>query len=131
MLRAIDGYEGQPAAALALRLTPHVFVRPGELCAAEWTESDLTATVWTIPGEEMKMGRPHRVPLSKQVLALVTEVREVRDEYLNTHWFLSLGQCQGQDQGVAGGVQREPTSHIPGVLRPAEFASPVGANPLR
>jgi integrase len=77
LLRAIDGYEGQPAVGLALRMAPHVFVRPGELRAAEWTEFDLSANVWTIPGEKMKMGRPHRVPLSKQVLALLAELREM------------------------------------------------------
>nr|WP_315383470.1 tyrosine-type recombinase/integrase [uncultured Sphingomonas sp.] len=76
-LRAIDGYEGQPSVALALRIAPHVFVRPGELRAAEWAEFDLSAKAWTIPGEKMKMGRPHRVPLSKQVLALLAERREM------------------------------------------------------
>jgi integrase len=77
LLRAIDGYEGQPSVALALRIAPHVFVRPGELRAAGWAELDLSAKVWTIPGEKMKMGRPHRVPLSKQVLALLAELREM------------------------------------------------------
>lgn len=77
LLRAIDGYEGQPAIGLALRMAPHVFVRPGELRAAEWAEFDLSANVWTIPGEKMKMGRSHRVPLSKQVRALLGELREM------------------------------------------------------
>jgi integrase len=78
LLRSIDGYEGQPEVALALRIAPHVFVRPGELRAAEWPEFDLEAGVWTIPGEKMKMGRPHRVPLSKQVLSLLAELRALR-----------------------------------------------------
>jgi integrase len=75
LLRAIDGYEGQPTVALALRIAPHVFVRPGELRAAEWSEFDFAAGIWTIPAEKMKMGRPHRVPLSKQVRALLSELR--------------------------------------------------------
>lgn len=48
LMRAIDGYDGQPMTQLALRLLPHVFVRPGELRSAEWSEFDLDACVWTI-----------------------------------------------------------------------------------
>ena len=77
LLRAIEGYEGQPAVGIALRLAPHVFVRPGELRSAEWSEFDMNAAVWTIPGEKMKMGRQHRVPLSRQSLALLGELRSV------------------------------------------------------
>jgi integrase len=77
LLRAIDDYEGQPAVALALRLAPHVFVRPGELRSAEWAEFDLDAGIWTIPGLKMKMGRPHRVPLSRQVRGILAELRQI------------------------------------------------------
>lgn len=52
LLRAIEGSEGQPLTQLALRLTPHVFVRPGELRRAEWPEFDLHAAVWSIPRED-------------------------------------------------------------------------------
>ena len=55
LLRAIDGYSGQPLTLLALQLTPHVFVRPGELRRAEWQEFDLDKAIWTIPAEKMKM----------------------------------------------------------------------------
>src|SRR6185295_11948686 len=75
LLRAIEGYEGQPTVGIALRFAPHVFVRPGELRSAEWSEFDMDAAVWTIPGEKMKMGRQHRVPLSRQSLALLGELR--------------------------------------------------------
>lgn len=71
LLRAIDGYSGQPLTCIALKLTPHVFVRPGELRQAEWSEFDLKNAVWTIPAEKMKMRDPHRVPLSKQSIALL------------------------------------------------------------
>lgn len=43
LLRAIDGYEGQPTTAYALKLAPLVFVQPGELRAARWSEFDLEA----------------------------------------------------------------------------------------
>ena len=75
LLRAIDAYEGQPEVSIALRVAPHVFVRPGGLRCSEWSEFDFKEAIWTIPGEKMKMGRPHKVPLSKQVLGLLDELR--------------------------------------------------------
>lgn len=71
MLRAIDGYEGSPVTQIALQLSALLFVRPGELRHAEWTEFDMDAAVWRIPGEKMKGRLEHVVPLSKQALALL------------------------------------------------------------
>jgi integrase len=76
LLRAIDGYTGQPSTALALRLAPHVFVRPGELRQAEWQEVDFEKAVWTVPGFKMKMGKDHQVPLSRQAIAILQEARK-------------------------------------------------------
>jgi integrase len=74
LMRAIHGYSGQPITAFALQLAPLVFVRPGELRAAEWSEFDLPNAEWRIPGARMKMGEPHIVPLSRQALAIVCEL---------------------------------------------------------
>ncbi len=74
-LRAIDDYTGGPVTRLALRIAPHVFVRPGELRHADWSEIDLAEAVWRIPEGKMKARRPHALPLSKQVVALFTELR--------------------------------------------------------
>jgi integrase len=74
LLRAIDGYCGQFETLCALRLAPLVFVRPGELRRAEWQEIDLEAAEWRIPGEKMKMGAPHIVPLSQQAVAVLREL---------------------------------------------------------
>lgn len=52
LLRAIESYEGHPSTLIALRLLPHVFVRPGELRHAEWKEFDLDKAVWTIPEQD-------------------------------------------------------------------------------
>ena len=71
LLRAIEGFKGQPLTCIALKLTPHVFVRPGELRKAEWNEFDLAKAVWTIPADKMKMRDPHVVPLSWQALKLL------------------------------------------------------------
>lgn len=75
LMRAIDGYSGYSVTRVALRLAPHLFVRPGELRHAEWTEFDFDEAVWTIPAEKMKMRRPHSVPLSRQALAIIEEIR--------------------------------------------------------
>ena len=77
LLRAIDGFDGQPTTHAALRLAPYVFVRPGELRQAEWAEFDLDAAVWSIPAKKMKMRRPHRVPLARQSLAILRELQEI------------------------------------------------------
>jgi integrase len=74
LLRAIDGYSGQPITALALKLAPLVFVRPGELRGAEWSEFDFDNSQWRIPGPRMKMGGPHIVPLSRQAVEILREL---------------------------------------------------------
>jgi integrase len=63
LLRAIDGYQGFLVTKCALQLASLVFVRPGELRAAEWSEFDLEAREWNIPAERMKLREPHLVPL--------------------------------------------------------------------
>jgi integrase len=70
LMRAIEGYTGHTITLFALKLSAHLFVRPGELRQAEWAEFDFDRSVWNIPAEKMKMRRPHRVPLSSQVLGL-------------------------------------------------------------
>jgi len=74
LLRAIDGYSGQFTTKSALKLAPLVFTRPGELRRAEWSEIDLQAKQWNIPGSKMKMGEAHIVPLSTQAVAVLEEL---------------------------------------------------------
>jgi integrase len=91
LMRAIDGYTGHPVTALALKLAPLVFVRPGELRAAEWSEFDLPTAEWRIPGARMKMGEPHVVPLARQVLAILRELQPFARE--GRYLFPSLRTC--------------------------------------
>src|SRR5258708_15055901 len=77
LLRAIDDFDGQPTTRAALQLAPLLFVRPGELRKAEWTEFNFHDSEWRIPAKEMKMGRDHRVPLAKQSLAILRELKEL------------------------------------------------------
>jgi integrase len=71
LMRAIHSYTGHPYAMAALRLSPLVFVRPGELRSMEWPEVDLDAEEWRIPGSKMKMKIDHMVPLSKQAVDIL------------------------------------------------------------
>lgn len=75
LMRAIEDYPGQRETWIALRMAAHVFPRPGELRRAQWSEIMFDAAVWRIPAEKMKMGQPHAVPLSTQVLAMLRQLR--------------------------------------------------------
>ena len=71
LLRDIDNYNGYFSIIHALQLAPLVFVRPGELRAAEWSEFNLATKEWRIPSSRMKMKQAHIVPLSKQALSIL------------------------------------------------------------
>jgi integrase len=71
LMLAIADYTGNLYTIEALKLTPLVFVRPGELRAAEWVEFNLDAAEWRIPGGKMKMKTDHLVPLSTQAVAIL------------------------------------------------------------
>lgn len=75
LLRDIDGFTGQPVTHAALKLAPLVFVRPGELRGAEWSEIDLDEAMWRIPAARMKMKADHLVPLSSQAVAVLGELQ--------------------------------------------------------
>lgn len=75
LLRAIDDFEGQPTTKAALRLLALVFTRPGELRNAAWSEFDFDKATWTIPAGRMKMRREHHVPLPRQAIAILEELR--------------------------------------------------------
>lgn len=79
LLRAIEAYEGHYTTKFALELAPHVFLRPGELRQARWSEVDLDKAVWTIPAERTKMRRAHHVPLSRQALDLFKRLRALKE----------------------------------------------------
>lgn len=77
LLRAIEDYTGDPAVMYALKLTPHVFQRPGELRQMEWAEISFDKAVWTLPPAKMKMRQPHAVPLSRQAFAILKSMQEL------------------------------------------------------
>lgn len=75
LLRAMDGFSGAFVTRCALQLAALVFVRPGELRHAEWKEFDFDKAEWRIPGNKMKMGEQHIVPLSSQALAILRVIK--------------------------------------------------------
>lgn len=77
LLRAIDGYQGSFIVQCALRLAPLVFVRPGELRHAEWSEIDFENAEWNIPAAKMKLKEPHLVPLSRQAIDILKELSKL------------------------------------------------------
>ena len=77
LLLAIDTYNGNFITLCALKLGVLLFVRPGELRHAEWGEFDLARAEWRIPAEKMKMRHEHLVPLSRQSIEIITELRQV------------------------------------------------------
>lgn len=78
LLRAIDAFDGFPSSHYALKILPHVFVRPGELRLAEWREFNLDKAIWVIPPGRMKGRVEHRVPLSRQVMRMLVELSELQ-----------------------------------------------------
>jgi integrase len=76
-LKGADSYQGSPEVKAALVLTPMLFQRPGEMRHMEWGEIDWDQEVWEIPAEKMKMRQPHVVPLPKQALDILRELRLV------------------------------------------------------
>lgn len=82
LLKSIDDYHGGPITRIALAFSALVFQRPFNVRAAEWSELDLQSKLWSIPSAKMKRtvqaktsGRPHLVPLSRQTLGLLDELK--------------------------------------------------------
>lgn len=74
LLRAIYDYRGSFPVLCALKLAPMLFVRPGELRKAEWSEINLDEATWLIPAEKMKMKFAHLVPLPRQAVDILREL---------------------------------------------------------
>ena len=72
----LQGQEG--VAARALEFAILTAARTGEVIGARWDEINLAERLWTVPGERMKAGKEHRVPLSDRALAIVNAMAEIR-----------------------------------------------------
>lgn len=78
-LKALNKNERRlfPQTILAIRLMMLTFVRTNELIGAKWHEFDLESARWTVPAERMKMRIEHIVPLSKQVIEILQELKRL------------------------------------------------------
>jgi integrase len=84
LLRAVRSY-GEPVTRIGLLLLAHTFVRTSELIGAKWAE--LRDDVWIVPGDRMKRGIPHVVPISTHVRALLDELRPMTGD--SAYWLAS------------------------------------------
>ena len=78
-LQKLETYHPGTQTYLALKFIMLTFVRTKELRGAEWEEFDFKAAEWRIPAERMKMREKHIVPLSKQALQILKEVRALHN----------------------------------------------------
>jgi integrase len=74
LMVAIGAYTGTPVVKTALYLSAYTFQRPGEIRHMEWSEINWGLERWEIPGDKMKMGAEHIVPLSNQALAQLRDL---------------------------------------------------------
>jgi putative phage integrase len=77
VMRALDAYQGSFVVRAAVHFTALTFVRQVELRFATWDEIDWEGKMWLIPAERMKMRREHMVPLSRQAIAVLEDMRRV------------------------------------------------------
>jgi integrase len=77
LLRAIDGFDGQPTMIAGLKLMALLFPRPGELRLATWPEFDMDRQIWTIPAERTKMRRAHQIYLARQAVEIIEDLRKI------------------------------------------------------
>lgn len=73
---SIDSCTGSATIRAALRFLVLTFPRPGELRFLEWSEVDFDNKLIRLPAEKMKMKRPHLIPLSSQVIAILRAQQE-------------------------------------------------------
>ena len=105
LMRSIFAYTGHPTTLAALKLTPLVFVRPGELRTMEWAELDLDAAEWRIPGSKMKMKVDHIVPLCTQAVELLCSVRPVTGHGRYVFPSLRTGERPMSENTINGAVR--------------------------
>ena len=97
LLLDLDIYPGTFQVRCALKLAPYVFVRSHELAAAEWSEFDFTAKEWRIPAQKMKMKQMHIVPLSRQALAVLDELKDFSRNFPGQERYLFPGRTKSRE----------------------------------
>ena len=78
-LQAVRESTAGPSVKLSFKMLALTACRSGEVRGMTWDEVDLKEATWIVPGERMKTGRPHRVPLSCRAMAILEEARYLSD----------------------------------------------------
>lgn len=110
-----------PATRLAFHLLMLTMTRPGEVRFARWAEFDLERAEWRIPAERMKMRAPHIVPLSRQALAVLDELRQL------------TGHCEllfPSERSLTKPISENTLSYAMGRMGYAGIATPHGFRAL-
>jgi integrase len=113
LLRAIDGYSGQPMTRTALVLSALLFQRPGNIRQMEWGWVSFENALLTIPSEDMKRrkhqkvnGRPHLVPLAPQALVNLAELRPLTGHGRYVFPSLRTGERPMSDNTINAALRR-------------------------
>ena len=113
LMRAIDGYSGQPMTRAALALSALLFQRPGNIRQMEWAWLSFDNALLTIPSQDMKRrkhqkinGRPHQVPLAPQALAYLAELRPLTGQGRYVFPSLRTGERPMSDNTVNAALRR-------------------------
>lgn len=113
LLRAIEGYTGQPITRAALQLSALLFQRPGNIRAMEWSWVDFDRALLTIPAQAMKRtihgkanGRPHFVPLAPQAVAVLQELHPLTGHGRYVFPSLRTGERPMSDNTVNSALRR-------------------------
>jgi integrase len=136
LLRDIDSYQGQPSVRAALRLLPLLFVRPGELRAAKWSDIDLEKSEWRFVTSKTKT--EHLVPLADQSVAILRELHAVTGDNRYDLVFPDLRPGRGISNGTLNmalrrlgcNTQEEQTSHGFRAVARTLLAEELGFDPL-
>lgn len=113
LMRAIDGYSGQPMTRAALALSALLFQRPGNIRQMEWAWVNVDNALLIIPSQDMKRrihqkinGRPHLVPLAPQALAYLAELRPLTGHGRYVFPSLRTGERPMSDNTVNAALRR-------------------------
>ena len=75
LISAINNYQATPVVMAALRLTPLLFCRPGELRHLEWQEVNFDEARIELPASKMKTKEPHIIPLATQAMDILKKLQ--------------------------------------------------------
>jgi len=77
LLKALEMHKGSYEVRMALKIAPHLFLRPGELVGLRWSEVDLDENIIRINASRMKMRLDHIVPISSQVKKMLIGLKRL------------------------------------------------------